>query len=141
MQGTQRVVAKHALILMGRGNTEIASQIFVYDHMREIRADLETFEVKVLMDYDTAYHRVFKVEVNENISKEQATKLVLDFYNNLLNASMKLSDEERENILAQRKAQAEKVKATMEARANVSSEEVKEETTSEEIVEEDSTKE
>ncbi len=110
MQGTQRVVSKHALILMGRGQTEIAAQVFVYDHMREIRADLENLEVKVLMDYDTSYHRVFKVEVNEKITKEEAMKLVLDFYNNLLNASMKLTDEEKENLLAQRKAQAEKVK-------------------------------
>ncbi len=110
MQGTQRVVSKHALILMGRGNTEIAAQIFVYDHMREIRVDLEQLEVKVLMDYDSAYHRVFKVEVNEKLTKEVATKMVMDFYNNLLNASMKLSDEERENILNQRKAHFEKVK-------------------------------
>ncbi len=114
MQGTQRVVSKHALILMGRGNTEIAAQVFVYDHMREIRADLENFEVKVLMDYDTSYHRVFKVEVNDKITKEEAAKLVLDFYNNLLNASMKLTDEEKENLLAQRKAQAEKIKEAME---------------------------
>ncbi len=113
MQGTQRVVSKHALILMGRGNTEIAAQIFVYDHMREIRADLEKLEVRVLMDYDNAFHRVFKVEVNEKVTKEEATKLVLDFYNNLLNASMKLSDEERENIVAQRKAQVEKVKEAL----------------------------
>lgn len=110
MQGTQRIVSKHALILMGRGNTEIAAQIFVYDHMREIRVDLEQLEVRVLMDYDTAYHRVFKVELNENMTKEEATKLVLDFYNNLLNASMKLSDEERANILSQRKAHFEKIK-------------------------------
>lgn len=110
MNRTQRVVSKHALILMGRGNTEIASQIFVYDHMREIRADIENMEVRVLMDYDESYHRVFKVEVNEQVTKEQAVKLVLDFYNNLLNASMKLSDEERENLMAQRQAQVEKVK-------------------------------
>ncbi len=114
MQGTQRIISKHALILMGRGNTEIAAQIFVYDHMREIRVDLEQLEVKVLMDYDTAYHRVFKVEVNENLTKEEATKLVMDFYNNLLNASMKLSDEERANILNQRKAHFEKVKKEIE---------------------------
>ncbi len=113
MNNTQRVVSKHALILMGRGNTEIASQIFVYDHMREIRADIENMEVRVLMDYDNSFYRVFKVEVNENITKEQATKMVLDFYNNLLNASMKLSDEERENLLAQRQAQVEKVKEAM----------------------------
>ncbi len=110
MQGTQRVVSKHALILMGRGQTEIAAQIFVYDHMREIRVDMENLEVKVLMDYDTAYHRVFKVDVNENMTKEQGVKLTLDFYNNLLNASMKLSEEEMKNLAEQRKAQFEKMK-------------------------------
>ncbi len=120
MQGTQRVVSKHALILMGRGNTEIAAQIFVYDHMREIRVDLENLEVKVLMDYDQNYFRVFKVEVNENLTKEAATKLVLDFYNNLLNASMKLSDEEMKNLAEQRKAQFERIK---EAAENKKSEE------------------
>lgn len=120
MQGTQRVVSKHALILMGRGQTEIAAQIFVYDHMREIRADLEKLEVRVLMDYDDNFHRVFKLEVSETLTKEDAVKKVLDFYNNLLNASMKLTDEERENILNQRKAQMEKVKKAMEEKNNSS---------------------
>ncbi len=115
MQGTQRVVSKHALILMGRGQTEIAAQIFVYDHMREIRVDLENLEVKVLMNYDSAFHRVFKVEVNEKMTKEQATKLTLDFYNNLLNASMKLSEEEMKNLAEQRKASVEKMKESMAA--------------------------
>ncbi len=113
MQGTQRVVSRHALILMGRGNTEIAAQIFVYDHMREIRVDLENLEVKVLMDYDKDYFRVFKVEVNENLTKEAAQKIVLDFYNNLLNASMKLSEEEKQNLAAQRQAQVEKTQKAM----------------------------
>ncbi len=110
MLGTQRVISKHALILMARGKTEIASQVFVYDHIREIRADIEALEVKILMDYDQNFFRVFKVEVNEHISKEEAVKMVLDFYNKLLNASMKLSEEERDNLLAQKQAQAEKMK-------------------------------
>ncbi len=125
MQGTQRVVAKHALILMGRGQKEIAAQIFVYDHMREIRVDIENFEVKVLMDYDPNFHRVFKVDVNENITKEQAIKLTLDFYNNLLNASMKLSEEEMKNLAEQRKAQFEKMKEAAE-NANASNTETNE---------------
>ncbi len=58
MQGTQRVVSKHALILIVICQTEISSQVFVYDIMREIWADLENLDVKVLMDYDTIYHRV-----------------------------------------------------------------------------------
>lgn len=115
MNKTQRIVSKHALILMGRGEKEVAAQVFVYDHIREIRADVEKLEVRLLMDYDKNYHRVFKVEVNENITKDHAIKLVIDFYNKLLNASMKLSDEERENLLNQRKEQFEKIKEAQDA--------------------------
>lgn len=134
MKGTQRVVSKHALILMGRGNTEIAAQIFVYDHMREIRVDLEKSEVKVLMDYDESYHVVYRVTPNENINKDQATKMILDFYNNLLNASMKLSDEEKANIQNQRKAQVEKINELMKNR-EAGKAEVTEESDNEEVTE------
>ncbi len=116
MKGTQRVISKHALILMGRGETEVAAQVFVYDQMREIRADIEQLEVKVLMSNETHFNRVFKVEVSDKITKEQATKLVLDFYNNLLSASMKLTDQEKENLANQRKAQVEKIQEAMKAR-------------------------
>lgn len=134
MKGTQRVVSKHALILMGRGNTEIAAQIFVYDHMREIRVDLEKSEVKVLMDYDESYHVVYRVTPNENINKDQATKMILDFYNNLLNASMKLSDEEKANIQNQRKAQVEKINELMKNK-EAGKDEVTEESDNEEVTE------
>ncbi len=129
MKGTQRVISKHALILMGRGETEVAAQVFVYDQMREIRADIEQLEVKVLMSNETHFNRVFKVEVNDKITKEQAVKLVLDFYNNLLSASMKLTDEEKQNLANQRKAQVEKIqeaiKARKEAETSAASEEAK----------------
>ena len=107
---TQRIISKHALILIARGNKEIASQIYVYDHMREIRVDLEALEVKVLMDYDESYHRVFKIEPNEKLNENDARKIVVEFYNNLLNSSMKLTKEEINNISAQRKANIEKNK-------------------------------
>ncbi len=109
MQGTQRIISKHSLIVMGRGNTEIAAQVFVYDQIREIRADLEKLEVRVLMSNEDHFHRVFKAEVNDKLTKEQAAKLVIDFYNNLLNASMKLTEEERSNLVNQRKIQVEKI--------------------------------
>ncbi len=101
---TQRIIAKHALILIAKGRKEIASQIFVYDHIREIRVDTEELEVRVLMDYDDSYFRVFRVEINDNLTEEKAKKLVIDFYNNLLNASMKLTEEEISNIKNQREA-------------------------------------
>ncbi len=116
MNRTQRLISKHALILMARGEKEIASQVFVYDHMREIRADIKELEVKVLMDYDQNYHRVFKVDVKDDADRPRATKMVLDFYNNLLNASMKLTDEEIENLKTQREAQVEQIKKNLEAK-------------------------
>lgn len=115
MKRTQRLISKHALILMARGEKEIASQVFVYDHMREIRADVEALEVKVLMDYDQNYHRVFKVDVKNEEERPMAVKMVLDFYNNLLNASMKLTEEEIENLKNQKEAQAEQIKKNIEA--------------------------
>lgn len=106
---TQRIIGKHALILVARGQNEIASQIFVYDHIREIRADITTLEVKVLMDYDTSFFRVFKVIPTKELDKEKATKLIIDFYNNLLNASMKLTAEEVQNIRLQREKKLSKL--------------------------------
>ncbi len=106
MNRIQRIIGKHALILIASGQKEIASQVFVYDRIREIRADVELLEVKVLMTYDEAFHRVFKVEIDKNMNKSQAKTLVLNFYNNLLNATMKLTEEEVENIKKQREAQA-----------------------------------
>ena len=105
-----RVIGKQALILTARGEKEIASQIFVYDHVREIRVDTEQLEVKILMNYDEAYFRVFKVEVTEKLNKNEALKIVLDFYSKLLNASMKFSKQELINLNSQRKKITEKNK-------------------------------
>lgn len=109
MQNTQRIIGKHALILVARGLKEVAAQVFVYDHIREIRVDTEEFEVKILMDYDESYFRVFKIQPNNEVTKEQTLKIVLEFYNNLLNASMKLTDVEIKNIRMQREQQMKKV--------------------------------
>ncbi len=101
---TQRIIGKNALILMARGKTEIASQIFVYNQIREVRVNIDLLEVKVLMLGDDSYHRVFKVETSETLPIEKARTLVLSFYNNLLNASMKLSKEEIDSIKKQRES-------------------------------------
>lgn len=94
----QRIIGKHALIIAGKGQTELAAQVFVYDQIREIRADIEKLEIRVLMAYDKDYFRVFSVQPNENLTVEKAREIVMNFYNNLLNASMKLSEEEVKNL-------------------------------------------
>lgn len=107
MNGMQRIIGKHALIIAAKGQTELAAQVFVYDQIREVRVDLEKLEVRVLMAYDKDYFRVFSVSTNENITEERGKELVLNFYNNLLNAAMKLSPEEIANLRNQ-KAMTEK---------------------------------
>ncbi len=98
------IIGKHALVLAAKGENELASQIFVYDHLREIRADIKDLEVKVLMNYDESYYRVFKIKLNnENDSEERkkAEQTILKFYNDLLNVTMKLTNDELENIRKQ----------------------------------------
>lgn len=103
MAARQTVIGKHALVLIARGDTEIASQIFVYDHMREIRIDIKNFEVKVLMNYDEAYFRVFSVKPHSEAPEDQekAKEIVLKFYNDLVNASIKLTPEEAKHLKKQ----------------------------------------
>lgn len=116
MNNTQRIIGKHALILVAKGQKEIAAQIFVYDHFREIRVDIEKLEVKILMDYDDSYFRVFRMIIEKEITKEMAVKQTLDFYNNVLNASMKLTKEEVKNIKEQRANHLEKMKKIKESK-------------------------
>ncbi len=105
------IIGKHALVLAAKGENELASQIFVYDHLREIRVDIRELEVKVLMNYDESYYRVFKIKLNnENDENERkkAEETVLKFYNDLLNVTMKLTNEELENIRKQQNKMMEK---------------------------------
>lgn len=97
------IISKHGLILAAKGETELASQIFVYDLMREIRMDITKLEVKILMTYDEAFYRVFSVKPKDDTeeAKKEAEMVVAKFYNDLLNASMKLTPEEIENIRKQ----------------------------------------
>lgn len=101
MENFRRIfMSKHSLILLAKGDVEIAAQLFNYDQIREIRADLKKFEVKVLMNYDEAYYRVFSV-VPKDESKEEISKAenaVIKFHANLINASMKLSADEIKQI-------------------------------------------
>ena len=108
------IIGKHALVLVARGELELASQIFVYDQLREIRLNLEDFEVKVLMSYDESYYRVFIVKPKDDTEEEKkkANDQVIKFYNDLLNATMKLTTEELENI---RKQQQQLMKKQVES--------------------------
>ena len=97
-----RIIGKKSFTLIAQGETELAAQIFNYDQIREVRMDLENLEVKLLLSCDESYHRVFKIEVNDKITLEEAKKTTFQFYNNLLNASMRLSKEEIENLKKQK---------------------------------------
>lgn len=106
------VIGKHALVLAAKGNTELASQVFVYDQIREIRVDLKKLEVKVLMTYDESFYRVFivKAENETEDARKNAESIVIKFYNDLLNATMKLTPEELQNIKKQHDEQIKKIK-------------------------------
>jgi len=109
------IIGKHALIQVAQGQKEIAAQLFVYDQIREIRVDMEKFEVKVLMTYDEAYFRVFAAKPEETEEgKEKAKTAVLKFYTELVNASMKLTDEEKENLKKQAEARAKQMQEASE---------------------------
>ncbi|RKX65639.1 MAG: hypothetical protein DRP42_04410 [Tenericutes bacterium] len=99
-QARHTFVGKSALVLTARGENEAASQIFNYESMREIRIDLVELEVKVLMTYDESYFRVFKITAKDESPEalEVAKKQILKFYNDLLNASMRLTKEEVDAI-------------------------------------------
>ncbi len=95
--GKKTIIGKHGLLLVARGETEIASQLFVYDDVREIRVDLKKLEVKLLMNFDESYYRVFAIKLPVDSSaeqKEHAKNTILKFYNDLVNASLKLTQEE-----------------------------------------------
>lgn len=101
MENFRRIfMSKHSLILLAKGDVEIAAQLFSYDQIREIRADLKTFEVKILMNYDEAYYRVFSVKPKDESKEEidKAESAVIKFHANLVNASMKLTPEEIKQI-------------------------------------------
>lgn len=93
-------MSKHSLILLAKGDVEIAAQLFNYDQIREIRADLKKFEVKILMNYDEAYYRVFSVKPKDESEEEikKAEDAVIKFHANLINASMKLTPEEIKQV-------------------------------------------
>lgn len=109
----QRLILKNALIINARGTKEIASQIFRYDKMREVRLDLDKLEVKVLMSYDESYFRVINdkdiKQSSGEKSKDEIVRKLMTFYNQLLSSAMQLSPEEMENLKKQREALNKKV--------------------------------
>lgn len=107
------VIGKHALILNARGEKELAAQIFVYDHIREVRLDMEKLEIKLLMNYDESYFRVYSINKTDELDINEARNSLINFYNGLINAAMKLTKEEQEVLQKKQKeaiAKAEKSK-------------------------------
>ena len=107
-----RIIGKNSLVLVAQGQKQLAAQIFNYDQIREIRMDFDDLEVKVLLFCDDSYHRVFKIELSDQMDFEEAKKLTFNFHNNFLNASMKLSKEEIDNLKKQKEEMAKKMNET-----------------------------
>ena len=101
------IIGKSSLLITARGQKELASQVFNYDLIREIRLDLENKEIKLLMTYDESYYRVFQTvpETDSEKDTQEAQQKLLRFYNDLLHATMKLTAEEVENLNKQVEAQ------------------------------------
>lgn len=110
--GINRIIGKNQLIIVASSEKEIASQLFNYDDIREIRVSVQDLEVKLLMNYDEAYHRVFKYIPRDTSieEKQKAEQTVLRFYNDLINASMRFTKEELENIKKQQEEQIKRFK-------------------------------
>lgn len=110
MENFRRIfMSKNSLILLAKGDVEIAAQIFNYEQIREIRADLKKFEVKILMNYDESYYRVFSVNPKDQTEEElkKAEDEIIKFHANLVNASMKLTPDEVKKIQKLQKEQKE----------------------------------
>lgn len=120
----QTVIGKNALVIAGVSEKQMAAQVFNYSDVREVRLDLENFEVKLLMNYDDAYFRVYSsspdMEKEDQVVK--ATQMTTKFYNDLINASMRLSKDELENIKKQREAVKNQIHSDIESQELASKE-------------------
>ncbi len=103
------IIAKEALFLLAKSETQLASQIFSYDLIREIRVDLKKLEVKVLMTYDEAYFKVYEIKLTNEEERSEAEKIINNFYNNLNNAIMRLTQEDIERIKKQAETKAKEL--------------------------------
>lgn len=86
------IFGREALTISARGQKEYATQVFNYNHIREIRLDIEKNEVKILTTFDDAYYRVF------SDNSEKAKENALFFYNSLMNATLRLEKKDIENL-------------------------------------------
>lgn len=112
MAGRRTIIGSKALMLAARGEKEMAAQIFDYTLIREVRADLDELEVKILTTYDDSFYRIFKVKLEEHTEEkiEEGRKLLIKFYNDLLNATMRFSKEEMKQLLDSNTKLQEKIK-------------------------------
>jgi hypothetical protein len=109
-QRRQTVIGKSALVIAATSEKNMAAQIFNYDDVREVRLDMDSLEVKLLMKYDEAYFRVYSIKPQNNTDEamKAAQAQIMKFYNDLVNASMKITKEELETIQKQREEFAKK---------------------------------
>ncbi|BDV02370.1 MAG: hypothetical protein HPAVJP_2590 [Candidatus Hepatoplasma vulgare] len=101
MPSRKTIIGSKALLISAIGEHEFATQIFDFTKIREIRADLDALEVKILTTFDDSFYRVFKINLENSEDKEkfeEGKKVLIKFYNDLLNASMRFSKEEIEQL-------------------------------------------
>ncbi len=113
IKGKKTILGKKSLILIAQGEKEIAAQIFLFEKIREVRVNVETLEVKLLMTFDEAYFRVFSISTPEDATpklKEKAKANVLKFYNDLLNAASQFTPEDLKSFVEQDKKRIEEFK-------------------------------
>ena len=112
----QRIIGKKSLTIVVTGEKELAAQIFAYEKFKEVRLDLSNWEVKILMDYDEAYYKVFKIEPSEELPEEKCKEIIIQFYNNLLNSAMRLSEQEMKNLQNQHNENMKKIERENETK-------------------------
>ncbi len=97
------IIGKKALLISARGEVELAAQLFYYEQVREVRLDTKNNEIKLLMNYDESYFRVFQTfpENDTEEAKKESTNKLLKFYNDLLYAAMSFTKEEVESLNSQ----------------------------------------
>lgn len=111
MASRKTIIGSKALMISAAGEHELATQIFEFTKIREIRVDLDNLEVKILTTFDDSFYRVFKVKIEDLEDKEkieEGKKILIKFYNDLLNASMRFSKEEIEQLSKNLKERQEK---------------------------------
>lgn len=92
------IISKNNLIVNAIGSVEIATQIFNYKLIQEVRLDRKNKEVKILLYNGDAFYRVYKVAENDKRDEAKKVEELNVFYNRLVATIVKLSKEEQDNL-------------------------------------------